>query len=211
MFLAGEFSKLAQVSKRLLHYYDEIGLFKPHHVEPQTGYRYYSATQIPRLNKILALKELGLTLEQVTRVLDDDISVEEIRGMLTLRKAEMEQQIKDDLLHFRYIESRLQQIDNEGVLGDYDVVVKATSSMKILTTRTMLPDPSGYREIMIEMLHLLPDEVGRNNIKQMIVIIHSDSYETENIDAEIGYIVSNTYDNRLTLGQSNKIMIRSQV
>jgi DNA-binding transcriptional MerR regulator len=58
MFRTGEFSNIARVSKRLLQYYDEIGLFKPARIDPQTGYRYYSAKQLPRLNRILALKDL---------------------------------------------------------------------------------------------------------------------------------------------------------
>ena len=65
MFLTGEFSKISRVSKRLLHHYDEIGLLKPAHIDPSTGYRYYSANQLSRLNRILALKDLGLSLEQM--------------------------------------------------------------------------------------------------------------------------------------------------
>lgn len=87
MFRIGEFSKIAQVSGRLLRYYDEIGLLSPEFTDPQTGYRYYSARQLPRLNRILVLKELGLSLEQIARLLDRDTSADEIRGMLTLRKA----------------------------------------------------------------------------------------------------------------------------
>ena len=58
MFTVGEFSQLAQVSKRLLRYYDEIGLLKPSHTDRSTGYRYYSAAQMTDLNRILALKEI---------------------------------------------------------------------------------------------------------------------------------------------------------
>ena len=65
MFRIGEFSKIAQVSGRLLRYYDEIGLFKPEHIDEASGYRLYSVRQLPDLNCILALKELGLTLEQI--------------------------------------------------------------------------------------------------------------------------------------------------
>ena len=53
MFRIGEFSKIAQVSGRLLRYYDEIGLLIPESIDPETGYRYYSARQLPRLNRIL--------------------------------------------------------------------------------------------------------------------------------------------------------------
>ncbi len=65
MFTVGEFSRLARVSKRLLRYYDEIGLLKPSHTDPMTGYRFYSAKQMPLLNRILALKDLGLSLDQI--------------------------------------------------------------------------------------------------------------------------------------------------
>ena len=58
MFKIGEFSKIAQLSGRTLRHYDTIGLLKPVHIDPATGYRYYSAEQLPRLNRILALKDL---------------------------------------------------------------------------------------------------------------------------------------------------------
>ncbi len=58
MFKIGDFSRLSQVTVKALRYYDELGLLKPTHVDRFTGYRYYSATQLPRLNRILALKDL---------------------------------------------------------------------------------------------------------------------------------------------------------
>jgi DNA-binding transcriptional MerR regulator len=77
----------------LLRYYDEIGLIAPAHTDAATGYRYYSAAQLPKLNRILVLKELGLSLEQVALALKDDMPVAELRGMLLLRRAEVEQSI----------------------------------------------------------------------------------------------------------------------
>jgi DNA-binding transcriptional MerR regulator len=90
MFRIGEFSKIAQVSGRLLRYYDELGLLKPVRIDRETGYRYYSVEQLPRLNRILALKELGLTLDQIARLLEGSISTDEIRGMLIMKKAQIE-------------------------------------------------------------------------------------------------------------------------
>lgn len=97
MFRIGEFSKIAQVSGRLLRYYEEIGLLIPEYTDPQTGYRFYSAKQLPRLNRILVLKELGLSLEQIARLVGRDTSAEEIRGMLKLRKAQIEQTVQEEL------------------------------------------------------------------------------------------------------------------
>lgn len=71
MFKIGDFSKLSQISIKALRLYDQMGLLKPIHIDPDTGYRYYSASQLPRINRILAFKDLGFSLEQITSLLDD--------------------------------------------------------------------------------------------------------------------------------------------
>src|SRR6516225_2091352 len=109
MFRTGEFSHLARVSKRLLQFYDEIGLLKPTHIDLRTGYRYYSARQLPRLNRILALKELGFSLDQITQMLQAEISDEAIEGMLLLKRAEVEHTVVEELQRLRGIEARLQR------------------------------------------------------------------------------------------------------
>ena len=142
MFRIGEFSRIAQVSGRLLRYYDEIGLLSPDFTDPQTGYRYYSAHQLPRLNRILVLKELGLSLEQVARLLDQQTSTEEIRGMLTLRKAQIERTVQEEMARFRDIETRLQQLDG---LHVPDVVLKAVPAQGYLSLRGVLSGMDAVR------------------------------------------------------------------
>ena len=65
MLKIGDFSSLSQVSIKTLRYYDERGLLSPVHVDPETGYRYYSASQLSQLHRILALKDFGFSLEQI--------------------------------------------------------------------------------------------------------------------------------------------------
>src|SRR5262245_1639765 len=125
MFRIGDFSRVARVSCRLLRYYDELGLLKPASVERDTGYRYYSAAQLPRLNRILVLRELGLSLEQIAQVLRDDLPAAELRGMLLMRRAEAEQAVEAQAQRLRQIESRIAQIEAEGRLGGEDVVLRA--------------------------------------------------------------------------------------
>ncbi len=95
MFKIGEFSRLTWVPVKTLRYYDELGLLKPVEVDPFTSYRYYSASQLPRLNRILVLKDLGLTLEQIRLILEEDLTAEQLRGMLYRRQAELRQQIEE--------------------------------------------------------------------------------------------------------------------
>src|SRR5258708_32168685 len=104
MFRIGEFSKIAQVSGRLLRYYDEIGLLRPESIDPETGYRYYSARQLPRLNRILVLKELVLSLEQIARLLQHGTSPDEIRGKLAPLKSQIHQSLKEEMSQLRIVE-----------------------------------------------------------------------------------------------------------
>src|SRR5688572_10999272 len=107
MFKIGEFSKIAHVTIRLLRYYDEIGILKPAMIDEESGYRYYTIEQLPRLNRILVLKDLGLPLEQIKELLDANIGPQEIRGMLMLRKSQLETSIQEDIIHLRSVEMRL--------------------------------------------------------------------------------------------------------
>jgi len=96
---------------KTLRYYDEIGLLKPAQVDRFTGYRYYSEDQLPRLNRILALKDLGLSLEQIGRLLDDDLPPAQLRGMLRLKQAEIQQCVEEEQARLARVEMRLRQIE----------------------------------------------------------------------------------------------------
>src|SRR5918993_365536 len=69
MFGIGDFASYGRVSVRMLRHYDAIGLMPPAYVDPATGYRTYDAGQLSRLNRIVALKDLGFTLEPVIQPL----------------------------------------------------------------------------------------------------------------------------------------------
>lgn len=161
MFTVGEFATLARVSKRLLRYYDQIDLLKPAHIDAMTGYRYYNAEQMARLNRILVLKELGLSLEQIHRLLNDEVSADEMQGMLLLKKAEIERTLRAEFQRIQKIEARLGAIRNTENNAPFDVVVKevpAQSALSLTTTfesfdtavmmqsriRAALPERSGY-------------------------------------------------------------------
>lgn len=116
MFKIGDFAKMAQVSAKTVRYYDKRGLLKPALIDRFTGYRYYTLEQLSRLNRILALKDFGFTLEQIRSILADPLPIEELRGMFRLRYAELEQHIQEEQARLARIEARLHQIEQEGAL-----------------------------------------------------------------------------------------------
>lgn len=187
MFLTGEFSRIARVSKRMLQYYDEIGLLRPFHTDSQTGYRYYSAQQLPRLNRILALKDLGLTLDQIQRMIAGNIQDSEIQGMLLMQKAELEKQLHENLARFKRIEARINQRQQAQTLPD--VVVKQVPATPILsTTHLCLNSEDGFRFVGY-LMNKLPPLVGRRQLGHFIARLHAGDFSLENVDLEFGFIL----------------------
>ncbi len=140
MLKISEFSHLAHISGRMLRYYDERGLLKPAHVDPSTGYRYYTLEQLPRFHRLQALKDLGFTLEQMAPLLDQDLSFAELRGMLLLKQAEVQQNIQMEQMRLARIEARLKCIEQENEPSPYEVVLKEVPPLLVASTQGSLLD-----------------------------------------------------------------------
>lgn len=206
MFLIGEFSKISRVSKRLLHYYDELGLLKPAYIDPQTGYRYYSAKQLPRLNRILAFKELGLTLDQIGRMLEAEVSDEEIHGMLLLKKAELEQTLQEGLQRLRSVEARLQQNLRPG--NAPDVVLKSVPAQLFLSTRAIFPSPEELLQLVQQMQHLLPSKVAERTLGSLAGIVYTDGFTLTNNDVELGFLLKKPVEAPISLSEDYVLRMR---
>ncbi len=196
MYSIGEYSRIAQVSKRLLRYYDEIGLFQPIKVDPESGHRYYSASQLPELNRILALKELGLSLDQIRRFIKDDISLEEIQGMLLMKKAELEQQVLDELKRIRTIESRLNHIKNR---ANYvrDVVVKQVPQQKLIGMRKVISNSETADNLFWSVMKAISSD-NDTTYGAMTIVLHEDDINGNQIDAELGCLLNKKSHSSLT-------------
>jgi effector-binding domain-containing protein len=139
MIKIGDFARLSQVSVVTLRYYDEVDLLKPVKVDHFTGYRFYSADQLPRLNRILALKDLGFSLEQIKIMLTDALTLEQLREMLTRQHEEIEKRIFEERNRMQRIEARLRQIESEDKMPTYDIVIKTVPAIKVAARRVTIP------------------------------------------------------------------------
>lgn len=130
MFSIGDFARFGRVSVRMLRHYDALGLLRPARVDPVTGYRYYDVRQLSRLNRLIALKDLGLSLEQVGQILEEKVGPEELYGMLRLRRAELAAQVAEDTARLARVEARLRMIETEGLMSA-DVVIKSVPALRL--------------------------------------------------------------------------------
>ncbi|GCE50403.1 DNA-binding transcriptional MerR regulator [Thermosporothrix hazakensis] len=172
-----DFAKLAEVSMTTLRYYDEIGLLRPIHVDPDTGYRFYTMDQLPRLHRILAFKELGLGLTQIARILDEGISSETLQGMLQLRQAQLQQQIQEEREQLVRIEARLRSIEQGNSLPSYEVVLKAVKPITGVSLRLTTADLV-YQAHWVDEISIMLKRYGVNPIDHLLVL-HAQSEDEQ--------------------------------
>jgi DNA-binding transcriptional MerR regulator len=147
MYTIGAFAQLGGVTVRMLRHYDRIGLFAPSRVDPTTGHRAYEAVQLPRLNRLVALKDLGFSLEQFGELLTDGIEVDQLREMLRCRAAELEKR----LLHVRQtldrVRGRLRLIESEVPVPVTDVEVKHVVPQRVAGLHVTVPADEDTQDV----------------------------------------------------------------
>lgn len=135
----GQFAQLAKVSVRTLRYYGDHGLLMPAHVDPGSGYRSYDASQLADLNRILVMKDLGLSLDEIKTFVAEDISIE---GLITLakeRQVEAEEEIEQERQRLDRVAARIALLihsetrDSTMTIATSAVVIKRLDPMRLAT------------------------------------------------------------------------------
>ena len=185
MLKIGEFSSLSQIPITTLRHYDELGLLKPLHVDAESGYRYYSVSQLPRLHRILALKDLGFPLERVAAVLDAGVNVDTLKGMLLLRGAEQESRVREETERLARLKALLHLIEQEGQMTG-DVVLKTIAPEWIVSLREQIP---AYRAIG-QLFGKLYGVIGPMGMQGTgVALLHDTEFKERDVDAEAGVIL----------------------
>ena len=91
MYKIGEFSSLSKTTIKTLRYYEKENLLKPVYIDLNTGYRYYETSQLIEISKIIALRQIGISIKDIKKVLDGC----DLKKILTKRKKELETNIQE--------------------------------------------------------------------------------------------------------------------
>lgn len=185
MFKIGEFSRLSRVSVRMLRHYDQLGLLTPSQTDPFTGYRYYTAGQLPRLNRIIALRDLGFSLEQIAGILEEDLSTDQLLGMLKLKRTEVEAQMRAEQQKLKRLEGRIWQMSESPRPAQYDVIVRDIESELAATYREVATDDDRVQQ-MFEMVETyLASFEGARADKPPFSIYYDEEYREKEMDIEV--------------------------
>lgn len=183
MFKIGEFSKLTQVSIRMLRYYDETGLLTPAATDRFTNYRLYAAEQIPALNKIIFLRDLGFNVSEIAIALnywEDGF----IAKLLEDKRLEIENVIKAEQEKLSKIELAKNDILREKMAINYNVSIKSIPSYQVFSLRRIVTDYYAEGQLWKEMSAF----ADKNNIpvsSDTFTIYHDMDYREKDVDMEI--------------------------
>jgi len=188
MIKIGDFSKLAHVTVKTLHHYGELGLLKPAHVDRYTSYRYYTLDQLPRLNRILALKELGFSLEQIIQLLDEDLSLEEMRGMLRMKQMELARSVADEQTRLASVERRLLQLAQDGHPPHNEIAIKEVPAQTVLAARVVAASEEAILPARHSLQSLLRNHIERARLKPVspwFGLVDNQPYVDNDLEVEL--------------------------
>jgi DNA-binding transcriptional MerR regulator len=187
MFKIGEFSRLTQVTIRMLRYYDEMGLLKPAQIDPWTGYRMYSTEQIPILNKIIYLRDSGFNVSEIASALNNEES-DSIIEQLDKKHREIEEVIQLEQEKLRKIDLAKKELQGNQSEMHYNVSIKSIPAYQVLSLRRIIPTYYAEGELWQE----LSSFVTQNNIlisNDTFSIYHDTEYKEHDVDVELCVLV----------------------
>lgn len=195
MFKIGEFSKLARVSARMLRYYDKCGLLRPAEIDRYTGYRMYSAAQMPLLSRIVALRDMGFGIEEIDETLPNFDSPDYMCETLEQKRGQIVSAIAGEQYKLQKINAMQNEIRKGTVRMIYEVEIKELPAVKVLSLREIIPayDAEGM------LWHKMGNFVAKNGIEcgtGGYSIYHDDEYKEADVDVEIATPVESAGENR---------------
>ncbi|MEM8863842.1 MAG: helix-turn-helix domain-containing protein [Chloroflexota bacterium] len=187
MFTIGDFAKLAQISTHRLRNYDKQGLLQPVHTDEETGYRYYTAEQLGTLNRIIALRGLDLSLDEIRSSLTANISLDQMKEMLEQRQTDLEKEIAHKQNQLQQVQNRLQQIEEESQLPVFEIIVKPLPAYSVASVRELVrhvDEIPFYCRILHPEIHYEIEKIGIEGQAPTINLYHNRDYTETNLDFE---------------------------
>ena len=192
MFKIGDFSRIAHVSIKTLRHYAHEELLEPVWIDRFTGYRYYSLEQLPRLNRILALKDLGFSLEQIRQMMNNQLTSDQLRGMLDQKRHDLMQHLQEEQQRLSRVEKRLEQIEKEGFTSNQDVLLKPLNTCQIAWSRTRAATIDQTEDARESLRGLIRNWCVQNRVRMTgpwLSLADDSGYSERNVDIHLGVCV----------------------
>lgn len=183
MFRIGDFSRLARVTIKTLHHYDEAGLLQPSHVDRQSGYRYYDASQLQTLHRILLLRDLGFSLDQIHDLLQAD--AESLAATLDTRQQELAESIAADQARLRRLDALRMTLDQRGLANQPPVLMRDSPAIEVYSVRERVPHFGAPMQLLFEKAESIVAAEHARSPASPFTIFHDPDYREQDVDVEI--------------------------
>ncbi|WP_236593379.1 MerR family transcriptional regulator [Paenarthrobacter ureafaciens] len=140
MLSIGAFAQIGQVTHRMLRHWDAAGLLMPARVDEFSGYRSYDPSQLERLHRIVALRQLGFGLDDISSILDQGVEAERIAALLRIRRTEVEQEHRIAAGRLIDVQRRLHLIEKENHMSEIEIIEKPLPAVRLAARRTVVSD-----------------------------------------------------------------------
>jgi len=187
----GEFARLSGLPVRTVRYYGDVGLLPPAGVDEQTGYRRYRPDQLERVAQLLALKAVGLSLDEIKLVLDDVLDDVEFRDLLRQKVIELEAEATAASERLQHARSELRALEKRMESPMPEVSIKTTEPTTIAYLREQISGVEG----IAPMFPKLFESVSRGEaIGHAGNVYHEFADDGSHIDVEAMIHVPDDYD-----------------
>lgn len=179
LYRIGMFASMNHVTVKALRYYDEQGLLKPVCVDMATGYRYYTAGQLPVIHQILALRNMGFSLDEIREIQNGGSEAE----LLKAKKRQLLAEIAEKTAKLAQVECYL---STENINANYHVLIKSIPETTVAYMRKRLPDYGAMFDVMPSMGKEM-ERLGCicTEPEYCFTIYYDGEHREEDIDAEI--------------------------
>ncbi len=189
MFKIGEFSKITQVSIRMLRYYDEQKLLEPCFIDDSNGYRLYSADQIDQLNRIILLRDMGFGVKEMKEILKS-WNPDQLKSNLLEQMKKTEENIQTEHNRLRQIQGMLYDLDHQDKKLDIEIIMKQLPMQQVLSLRRVVPNYYCESELWAELSRYMSNVKNAESLS-CFSIYHDLDYREENVDIEICVALKN--------------------
>ncbi|PES62350.1 MerR family transcriptional regulator [Bacillus cereus] len=195
MFKIGDFSKLSSISIRMLRHYNKVELLQPVKVDEQSGYRYYSAAQLKKVNRIQTLKDMGFNIATIKEIIECD-NIDSIKEQFLNRSTQIKEDMNNLQKQLRLLEDSMKTMREDVVEMNYHISIKEIPERNVASVRKIIPSYNHEGDLW----GILMQEIQMKNINiahpsYSIAVFHDREYKENDVDVEIQLSILGKHEN----------------
>ncbi len=183
MYRIGQFSQITKVTVKALRFYEEEGLIEPRYVDPVNGYRYYGSDQLPRMYRIVSLRQCGFSIPEIRSILGG----RNLPSIFAERKRQLEERAVETASQLASISHYLESL-NGGNGMEYTIVMKELPRVIVYSRRMVVESYDSYFTVIPrigeEVLAANPSRRCLDNPPYCFIMYHDGEYKDRDIDVE---------------------------